>query len=871
MSDDAEPEAPESDGPPLVPRGNRPHFKSGLAVITAGLVLGLLTVMSPSSPRSGVFVGGIAAFVVALGVLRLLGSFDDTSSRAVPARRLLPGLAVALVGAFATFVTLRLAVAGSLGTSGAGIAVTASFMVAVSGVGMFGDALRVSDDDGPFFRREGFWLIAFLSFVLLRGLGAHSLTDPWETHYGEVSREILARNDWISLWWAHEEWFWSKPILSFWLQAIAMALLGVQYEPGMMLEAARHGTMPFPEWAVRFPIFLMAAAATYILYKGVAKAFGRRAGLIGGVVLTTMPQWFFLSHQTMTDMPFVAGVASSLGFFLWGAHSGREALIEARAVRLGPITVSLSAHQLVIGALVMFVVPQLVYLVGRNIAFNIDPVFGVRAPPIHWVNDSFVFGSGGGVCGSLPGNKPCFTYSATYPSFHPILQALIWAQALALVLYLEWGERRSQRLLFLAAFMCASIATMAKGPAGLVLPVLAVLGYLVHTRRLRALLDMEVAAGFLTFVVLVMPWFVAMFVRHGPAFADRLIFHDMVKRAFDHVHDTNRRDDTSFRYYVWQLGYATFPWVALVPSALVIWLRPRAGAQQLLAKPIAEPADPEQIRQGTVALLTSWFLLSFALFSYMQTKFHHYIFPGVPPLAFLVGITVDRMLTNRAAKPADAAARHEVAIFGASAIAGALLAFFVGRDLAATRPDQPSDARLLHLFAYNYEREWPSSLSFSKPFWAFTILASFSLLLAAIPRARNAMLGGFAVVATAFAVFSLDVYFPAVAPHFGQRETSLRYFVESGKDPGPLIAYQMNWKGENFYTGNQVATFAESGKPFRDWLQKRRKQGQRTFYVVLLANRFASLSSELGDTKTLDPLTTVDDNNKFVLYRATYE
>ncbi|MFO0661412.1 MAG: hypothetical protein U0165_16505 [Polyangiaceae bacterium] len=49
---------------------------------------------------------------------------------------------------------------------------------------------------------------------------------------------------------------------------------------------------------------LMALLA-YVLYKGVSKVFGRRPAFIGGVVLMTMPR-AFLTHQTMTDMPFVA-------------------------------------------------------------------------------------------------------------------------------------------------------------------------------------------------------------------------------------------------------------------------------------------------------------------------------------------------------------------------------------------------------------------------------------------------------------------------------------------------------------------------------------------------------------------------------------
>ena len=31
--------------------------------------------------------------------------------------------------------------------------------------------------------------------------GNYGLWDPWETHYGEVARQMAQRNDWISLWW----------------------------------------------------------------------------------------------------------------------------------------------------------------------------------------------------------------------------------------------------------------------------------------------------------------------------------------------------------------------------------------------------------------------------------------------------------------------------------------------------------------------------------------------------------------------------------------------------------------------------------------------------------------------------------------------
>jgi len=41
-----------------------------------------------------------------------------------------------------------------------------------------------------------FGLLLYLPFA-----GTYGLWDPWETHYGEVARQMVTRGDFISLWW----------------------------------------------------------------------------------------------------------------------------------------------------------------------------------------------------------------------------------------------------------------------------------------------------------------------------------------------------------------------------------------------------------------------------------------------------------------------------------------------------------------------------------------------------------------------------------------------------------------------------------------------------------------------------------------------
>ncbi len=93
----------------------------------------------------------------------------------------------------------------------------------------------------------------------------------------------------------------SKPVLIFWMSALGMGL-GSTFG----LRIAADSGPQFQEWCIRLPIVLLAMGALFGLYRAVAAVWGKRAGVLVAMVLATMPHWFFLAHQAMTDMPFVA-------------------------------------------------------------------------------------------------------------------------------------------------------------------------------------------------------------------------------------------------------------------------------------------------------------------------------------------------------------------------------------------------------------------------------------------------------------------------------------------------------------------------------------------------------------------------------------
>ena len=969
------PASKDVEPPPLLHRGNPLRLLRGGITTSVGAVIAFLFMAHNGQLRFGVPLGILFAGVAAWGVMDLLGTFDDSADRVATTTELR-----ALISPLVRSVVTLLLFAGALGMAAGGVAmpqwlwgVAVSLAFISFAASLFDLGVKLGplakDELGlarPLLQRHGFWVVTAAALLYFPFMGAFSLWDPWETHYGEVAREILSRDDWISLWWAQDGWFWSKPILDFWIQAIAMATLGVHYKPDQMLVGSGMSPVMHPEWAVRAPVVLLTILAMYILYKGVAKAFGRRAGLLGALVLATMPDWFFLAHQTMTDMPFVASMTAAMGCVLLGIRAPQDTNVKVYEVSVGKTLLRFSAWHLVFGAILICAIPQILYLFSRNLELVLHGggAHGLRP---HWDE----FRSGSAINCGLPGNEACNaaasasipksiggapvgfgpTLLRTFGAFEPFLQALLWTGVLSGVLYMNWGERRMRRLFYLAAWLFAALATMAKGPAGFAIPMICAFAYVCTKKRWQELTRLELVSGLLIILCVALPWYVAMYVRHGSPFTDRLIFHDMFNRAFNHVHDTNEGDDTSFRFYVWQLGYALFPWTGLAPLGLMYWLRRSDSA--------------DNAKGDTSILLVMWFVFAFGLFSFMGTKFHHYIFPAVPPVAMLIGVVLDDMLgdvplaqrgslpvyllgvgggvalsvlglarmwpgsitgthtegaalaapsygvggallvggvalltltivffrgkadaarasTWRAEPLTDGAAlsttaetgnerrrAHESVMLAGAAVAGAFVLVLVGRDLIVKpdNADQPGAIRLLQLFTYNYRRPWPDSLDFRAALTAFTIAAVVLSIAMSWHSVRRHMVAAFLGLAMVWAVWGLDVYMVKTAPHWGQHEVIQAYYQSRTSTDEKLVAYQMNWKGENFYTGNHIPAFVSTGSTFTTWLKKEKDAGAHVMFFVTEHSRVGGLKSEVAG-KSYRELTDKALCNKFVLVRV---
>jgi 4-amino-4-deoxy-L-arabinose transferase-like glycosyltransferase len=193
-----------------------------------------------------------------------------------------------------------------------------------------------------------------------------------------------------------------------------------------------------------------------------------------------------------------------------------------------------------------------------------------------------------------------------------------------------------------AAYAAAGLGLLAKGLIGGVLPVGTFIVWLLATRRPRHLLTLASPVGLIVFLLVGMPWFVAMQLRY-PGFFDYFVIYHHFKRfaasGFNNVQP--------FWFYPAAILLLSLP----ASLAIFGWLG--------RARPVEAPK-----RQPSVTwLMWAWFAVVVVFFSLPKSKLVGYVLPAVPPFAWLVaGVVQSRPRAGMAAAAVGAVLSVGVAI-----------------------------------------------------------------------------------------------------------------------------------------------------------------------------------------------------------------
>ncbi len=779
--------------------------------------------------------------------------------------------------------------------------------------------------------RRIFATLLLLGVILYIPLaGNYGGWDPWETHYGEVARQMRERGDYISTWWPgspiDRAEFFSKPVLHFWLMALSMWAFGLE---GAHPAADELTATWRVEWALRMPSILLSLAAIWSVWFFVRRLAGARAAALSALVLLTSTQWMLITRQAMTDMPFVAPMTIALalgGLALLLPDEERHAALPRQSVGRW----SFPAHRAFYVFMLLFVLCTLSQII----------VDAVQIKEIQ--------------LGVLFIGRHKFDFSSRHlPGF-----LLMVPYAVGFAVAMWWCARATnlRQLYLFSAYLLCAVASLAKGPAGIGIPAIVLFLYLVFAGRWKdVLFQLELPRGALLFVVTAFPWYHAMLVRHGMAFWNEFIGDNYVHRA-----SGRNGDRGTFEYYLQYIEYGMFPWSGIVTVASIFSLRrlfaghPQQGAS---APPSAKPKESSPRRQ-LIGFSLIWAVVNFTVMSVVNTKFHHYILPALPALAILAGLFVDELLSA-----VGKSARIEAL---ALLVFGVPLTLLSGRDLA-TFP-----ARLLWMFNYDYVnmpgtgRPWPLPSLYGDRYeygvqiavfavlaglatfalaifawrradlvesadeispaptptvaltlglvalfgvtlvaaiasgpsivdgaaptigrWAwvkptvmmlpFAVLFLVALFGGAAKRGLPLALGLLTLLSVAWGGFVLDKVLIELSPHWSQKHVIAAYYRNRRGPDEPLIAWQLYWRGENFYSRNEI--FRNPNANDRTvFLMDRNVEkmqayfashsGRRVFFVVERA-RYESLR-QLLPADARQSLSIVDEsNNKVYLAVAT--
>jgi 4-amino-4-deoxy-L-arabinose transferase-like glycosyltransferase len=182
------------------------------------------------------------------------------------------------------------------------------------------------------------------------------------------------------------------------------------------------------------------------------------------------------------------------------------------------------------------------------------------------------------------------------------------------------AERARSRWM-LAAWAALALALLSKGLIGLVLPGAALVIYILLERDWRLPGRLRLAAGFALFLVLTLPWFVAVSLAN-PEFFHFFFIHEHFERFLTKQHGRYEPP----HYFIPVLLAGMLPWTLTLIDALARAWKP----------------DPRQHFQPQRFLLL-WSAVVFVFFSASSSKLLPYILPMFPALALLIGARLTRL------------------------------------------------------------------------------------------------------------------------------------------------------------------------------------------------------------------------------------
>jgi 4-amino-4-deoxy-L-arabinose transferase-like glycosyltransferase len=197
----------------------------------------------------------------------------------------------------------------------------------------------------------------------------------------------------------------------------------------------------------------------------------------------------------------------------------------------------------------------------------------------------------------------------------PDMLLTLWTTGACWALW-EWLAAK-RRTAAIVAGLCMGLATLTKGPVGLVLPTLSGLLYLAVRRPWLMLRGRDALLGLGAFLGVTLIWFLPAVAQGGLEYAKATLLHHSLERyvrAWEHT--------APWYFYLGAFPAEFLPWMLFLPQALLYGAKPR---------------QPRGHEGWWFALC--WLVAILVFFSISTGKRDIYVLPAFPAAALLVGRT----------------------------------------------------------------------------------------------------------------------------------------------------------------------------------------------------------------------------------------
>lgn len=235
---------------------------------------------------------------------------------------------------------------------------------------------------------------------------------------------------------------------------------------------------------------------------------------------------------------------------------------------------------------------------------------------------------------------------------------------------------------YLAFYLCLSLAVLAKGPVGVVIPGLIICCFLFYTKQFwQVIKELKLFFGAAIFFIITIPWYFLVWLENGQNYLDSFFGYHNFQRFTDVVNG----HEAPWYFYFLIVLILFAPWSVYLPAAIanVQWWRRKYWIKQS--------------RQNHLAIFAFfWFICIFIFFSVSVTKLPSYVLPLIPAASILIALFWSDFITNNSQKEVKNNHSLLVSIILNLILAIALaVAFYLSPNWIGKDPATPKLSRLV--------------------------------------------------------------------------------------------------------------------------------------------------------------------------------